>query len=519
MRHKLLSQTLIFSLSFLGCCSLAAEQKPVVKITGGEIVGRAWSDSKGATFRGVPFAAPPVDELRWREPAPVKPWSGKREAIKYGAPCAQVDGGWNSRDAHDGREDCLYLNVDTPDLKPAKPMPVMVWIHGGANAGGSARGGEALENPLAQHGIVVVSIQYRLGYFGFLAHPELSKESGRAASGNYALLDQIAALKWVRDNIAKFGGDPKQVTIFGQSAGAYDITLLMTSPLAKGLFASAIEQSGPALAGKRKLIPLSDAESKGQKFAEKLQAPAQGAIASLRTLTTEDILKVSPPYGQGGLMAIVDGYVLPTDPTEVYAKHKEHRVPLIIGSNSREFPFFGDPANLKPAIVEFFGNSATTVMNSYGLSDTPSAQTATYGSAGEQFSTDTLFRCHAVTIADEHSKIAPTYQYEFSHALAGRNAPGAIHSDELGYVFGTFFMAPPTDVDRKVSAAIRGYWTNFAKTRDPNGGGLPKWPSHDAKSRAYVELTSEGPLTKANLRGDICSLYEAAIAQQKTTGE
>jgi para-nitrobenzyl esterase len=518
LRHRLLSQVLVSSI-LLGCLSLhAAETRPVVKVTGGEIVGRSWQDVKGATFRGVPFAAPPVGELRWRDPAPVKPWTGQRDTIEYGAPCAQVDGGWNSRDARDGKEDCLYLNVDTPDVKPAKPMPVMVWIHGGANAGGSARGGDVLENPLAQHGVVVVSIQYRLGYFGFLSHPELSKESGRGASGNYALLDQIAALKWVRDNIAKFGGDAKQVTIFGQSAGAYDITLLMTSPLAKGLFARAIEQSGPALAGRRKLIPLAEAELKGRNIAEKLQAPAQAALAFMRKLTTEDVLKASPPYGQGGLMAIVDGYVLPADPAEVYAKHQEHRVPLIIGSNSREFPFFGNPANLKPAIAEFFGSSAGTVLDAYGLSEKPGPQVAGYGTAGEQFSTDELFRCHAVAIADEHSELAATYQYEYSHTLAGRE-PGARHSDELGYVFGTFFMAPPNEVDRKVSAAMQGYWTNFAKTGDPNGGALPKWPAHDAKSRAYVELASDGPQAKTNLRGDICPLYEAAVAQQKVAGE
>ena len=226
--HILHKHALILSLVIGSFCSLQANaQKPVVNVTGGDITGIPWADSKGATFRGVPFAAAPVGDLRWRDPQPVKPWTGQRDATAYGSPCAQVDGGWNAKDSKDGQEDCLYLNVDTPELNAKKLLPVMVWIHGGANWGGSARGPAAPENPLAAHGVVFVSIQYRLGFFGFLAHPELTRESQRSASSNYALMDQIAALKWVQQNIASFGGDPKRVTIFGQSAGAYDIGLLM----------------------------------------------------------------------------------------------------------------------------------------------------------------------------------------------------------------------------------------------------------------------------------------------------
>lgn len=519
--HKLLKHVLILSLLLILSCSLqASDQKPVVKVTGGEIAGLQWQDSKGASFRGVPFAAPPVGALRWSDPMPVKPWAGQLDAGKYAAPCAQVDGGWNTKDSKDGKEDCLYLNIDTPDLNAAKPMPVMVWIHGGANAAGSARGSSLLGNPLATHGVVFVSIQYRLGLFGFVAHPELTKESPHHSSGNYALLDQIAALKWVQDNIAKLGGDPRQVTIFGQSAGAYDITLLMTSPLAKGLFTRAIEQSGPALVGIGKLPSLAQAEQRGQRGAQAVRAPADATLAYLRNLSTEEILKISPPYGQGGLGAIVDGYVLPSDPAEIYSKHMEHSVPLIIGSNSREFPFFGDPTRLKPAIQEFFGSLSPKVLDEYGLSEKPGVSSIpAYGTAGEQFTTDTLFRCHAVSTADQHSEIAATFQYEYSHPLARMKTPGARHSDELGYVFGTFFMAEPNDVDRQVSSVIQDYWTNFAKTGDPNGPSVPKWPTHNLKSRAYVELTSDGPKTKSNLRNNICQIYESATTQQKAAGE
>lgn len=490
----------------------ASTQGPIVKVSGGEIVGRTWPDGRGATFRGIPYAEPPVGNLRWREPKPVKKWSGLRDASTYAAPCAQVDGGWNSRDAKDGKEDCLYLNVSTPHLKPSKPMPVMVWVHGGANWGGSARGYAGIVNePLAGHGVVLVTIQYRLGYFGFLAHPDLTKESSHKNSGSYALQDQIAALKWVRSNIARFGGDPKKVTIFGQSAGAYDIAMLVTSPVAKGLFVGAIEESSPAIVGDRPIISLAEAEKRGERFAMQLHAPAQKTIAYLRSLPATEIVKASPPYGQGGLGVIVDGYVLPVHPAEVYATHREQKVPLIVGNNSREYSFGDSPEALRQKVQQYFGKSSPVAFNAYHLeAGAKPLWDPKYGNSGDQFLTDTRFRCQAVFTADYHSQIAPTYEYEYSHPVPGREKVGAAHSAELGYVFGNFFMAPPKEADRKLSAAIQGYWTNFAKTGNPNGESLLNWPKHDVSSRGYVEFTSYGPVQKRDLRGDICRMVEKA---------
>jgi para-nitrobenzyl esterase len=224
--HHAVTSALWAALLAFGAAGTAfAADGAVVTVTGGAIRGEA--RGAGAVFRGVPFAAPPVGDRRWKPPAPVAPWTGVRDATVSGAPCLQRSYGWNAKDAADSREDCLYLDVRTPTLKPAKPLPVMVWIHGGANRAGSARG--TVESSLVEQGVVLVSIQYRLGAFGFLSHPGLTAEGG-GASGNYALMDQIAALRWVRDNIARFGGDPGNVTLFGHSAGGQDVGLLMLAP-------------------------------------------------------------------------------------------------------------------------------------------------------------------------------------------------------------------------------------------------------------------------------------------------
>jgi para-nitrobenzyl esterase len=491
---------------------MAQSANPVVAVSGGRIEGRNWPGGQGATFRGIPFAAPPVGDLRWRDPQPVVPWKGLRDASQYAASCAQVDGGWNSKDAKLGQEDCLYLNVVTPQMKPEKPLPVMVWIHGGANFAGSALGySEVTAEPLPSHGVVLVTLQYRLGYLGFIAHPLLAAESPHHTSGNYGLLDQIAALRWVRENIAQFGGDPSQVTIFGQSAGAYNVAMLIASPLAKGLFHRAIEESSPSIFGARRLPSRAAAEAEGQQMATKLKAPAEGTLAYLRSLPVEEIIKATPPYGQGGLAVSTDGYVLPEDPAETYENHREQPVPLIVGNNAREFPFFEPPEMLRSAIQRQLLDQTPAALEAYGLSGKPATADPGYGPAGDQFSTDEFFRCYNAHVADLHSKIAPTWQYEYSHVMVGKEKEGASHSSELGHVFGTFFMGgPPTAEDRKLSAQIEGYWSNFAKAGDPNGATLPQWLGHNDTTRAYVDFTTAGAVAKNDLRGEICRRFVEA---------
>ena len=248
--------------------NLPAVDNLVVSTTSGKLRGVS-RPSGGAEFLGIPYAQPPVGDLRWHEPLPAKSWTGVREATAFGAPCAQpVLGDWNKHDSEASKEDCLFLNVMTPAWPSKAPLPVMFWLHGGANAGGTASSALYKDGTLVQHGVVLVTVNYRLSIFGFLAHPELTRESSHHASGNYGLMDQIAALRWVRDNIAKFGGDPKNITVFGQSAGAQDTSLLMTSPLSKDLFQRAIAQSGSALMPP--MPSLAEAEQAGEKVAATL---------------------------------------------------------------------------------------------------------------------------------------------------------------------------------------------------------------------------------------------------------
>jgi para-nitrobenzyl esterase len=482
-------------------------------VTGGQIRGQALG--AGAAFKGIPFAAPPVGELRWRVPAAVTPWEDIRDATKYSAPCSQVAGGWNDKIAAISQEDCLYLNVWAPEWPSKSPKAVMFWIHGGANMGGSTLGEGGIEptfdgQRLAEKGVVVVTTNYRLGIFGFLAHPELTAESPHKMSGNYGILDLIAALKWVNQNIARFGGDPQKVTIFGQSAGGHDVGLLLTSPLAKGLFHRAIEQSGTVILGGRLTPPLAQVEQAGIKLAEKMGAPASGGLKHMRGLSATDVLKASPPYGGGGPLRPepnVDGYVLPRLPAQVFRSGSQAQLPLLIGSNARERALEGGAAALSKAIDEFFGSRALQARKLYSQA----AGYPPHGDANAQYSTDTVFRCASVAIADWHSARNPTWQYEFSQAY---EPLGAAHSWELQYVFGNLLPTAPQPVDRTVSDQVMTYWTNFAKTADPNGGGLPSWPRHDARTGSYLEFTGGGPVVKQQLRKPYCDLFQENLKIQ-----
>ncbi|MFT4246658.1 MAG: carboxylesterase family protein, partial [Pseudomonas sp.] len=321
---------------------------PRVETRAGALHGAVLDDGS-VVFRGVPFAAPPLGTLRWRPPQPVSRWPGVRDATQPAAPCMQPALGWNDALAARGREDCLYLEVQTPSLAPSAPQPVIVWIHGGANLAGA---GANAPSAFAREGVVLVSVQYRLGVFGFLSLPELRGGLPRRAAGNFALLDQIAALRWVRDNIARFGGDPRRVTIAGQSAGAQDVGLLLLSPLARGLFAGAIEQSGTAGFG----LParsLAEQRALGETIARRAGVePGPQRLARLRALPAARLVEAGqgvdvPALDDDGylwLQAGVDGEVLPAAPAELLAQGRQAPVPLLIGSNALELELGGGEA-------------------------------------------------------------------------------------------------------------------------------------------------------------------------------
>jgi para-nitrobenzyl esterase len=474
------------------------------------------SDGSGAVFKGIPFAQPPVGELRWREPLPVIPWSGVRAARESGPPAAQPRQGWNDQFAAASREDCLYLDVWTPAWQSKSGQPVMLWIHGGANVAG-AGGADPLYDgsALIKRGVVLVVIEYRLGIFGFFGHRELTRESLHHASGNYGILDQIAALQWVHDNIAKFGGDPGNVTIFGQSAGAIDVLALMASPLSTGLFHRAIAESGALPFGAASRT-LAQAEQAGVVFAEKIKAPADGAVRYLRSLSTGDLLKAG---SGGGVISgpSADGWVFPAPPSEVFAAGKEHRVPIIIGSNAIEFPANGSPDDLKKQVQEIFGELAPKALALYGLASDAghSGTDPVYGGPADQLGSD-LFRCPAMIQGEWNSTAGnPTWEYQFDRAIPPRPRTG--HSSDLPYVFGNLYAKGSQggefqDADRALSATIQGYWTNFAKTGDPNGPGLPVWPKYDGIARKYLEFTGTATVVvQENQRGLVGDLFREML--------
>lgn len=503
--------------------AVAQDDALLVKTSGGQVLGVA-RNGGGAKFLGIPFAEPPVGELRWRDPVPAKTWSGVRDATSYSKPCAQPDlGAWNRHDAETGVEDCLYLNVITPEWPVKKPLPVMFWIHGGANEGGTAMSPLYTDGKLTDHGVILVSVNYRLGVFGFMAHLELTGESAHHGSGNYGLMDQILALKWVIANIERFGGDPKNITVFGQSAGAIDTGMLMTSS-AKGLFQKAIQESGAAFT--QVASSLAEAEDQGKKFAVAMGAPeGAGQIAYLRAIPAGELIKKwtaqasRPRFGPD-----VDGWVLRKSPEAVFAAGEEAAIPLIFGTTTREFESNASPELLRGMIATMAGDFAPQALKVYGLADGGAGTVdAMYGSAADQIAADTMFRCPATTEARWHvAAHHAAYQYEFDHAVPGQAA--AIHSTDLGYVFGFYpkegnLAGAYADTDFKVSEMVESYFTNFARTGNPNGEGVPAWPAF-GKESTFVQITQDGKIAAGHdLRGPECMVYrdviDARIKQRK----
>jgi para-nitrobenzyl esterase len=475
-------------------CAVAggASAAPVVTVDTGALTGA--SDGAVASFKAIPYAAPPVGDLRWRAPRPASAWSGARDATKMGAICLQK---YNPKDNGVGplpqSEDCLTLNVWTAAKVHGRPMPVMVWIHGGGFVNGSGTAALYDGTSLAKQGVVVVTLNYRLGRLGFFAHPALTAEDPDGLLGNYALMDQIAALKWVQRNIAAFGGDPRQVTIFGESAGGIAVNTLMISPAARGLFARAITESGAGRSPYLKLARLSgpgetSAEARGEAFIAGLHVVDKTA-ADLRAIPADKIMEGPDPGVFDGFGPIIDGKVVPAEVIPAFAQGLEASVPYIVGYNSLEFPI--PDAQVDGAMTMMLKVPAATQKTLAAAYPSTAAYRAHAPS-------DIIFSEPARTLAGLHAAHGhPTWLYRFSAVSPSvrDKFKGAVHASEREYVFDTLSASPwPTGGhDAAIARAMSGYWAAFGRTGNPNAGGGPTWPAYSAKADRLLDFTNDGP--------------------------
>jgi para-nitrobenzyl esterase len=457
----------------------------------GILEGVVSADGKVRTFKGIPYAAPPVGPLRWKPPQPVANWTGVREAVDYGARCMQgrIYDDMIFNDAGPS-EDCLYLNLWMPaEPAPAK-LPVMVWIYGGGFVAGATSEPRQDGGNLSKKGVLVVSFNYRLGVFGFLAHPELTKESGHDASGNYGLMDQVAALEWVKKNIAAFGGDPDNVTIFGESAGSASVSALIASPLTRGLFQRAIGESGACFSTRHPWKSRSQAEDVGLKFAQTVSGG--NSLEALRAKSAKEILDASLKPEFEHFTPDVDGYFLPTDCGPIYSEGKQNHVALLAGWNRDEGHFRGffeedqpNVANYKARAKARFGSDADAFLKFYPATTDAEAKRAAQDFDGDDFIAYSTWKWIELQLKTGKS---PVYRYEFDQTLplpvdaAPATEPTAPHASEIEFVFEVLSSKnlPWRPEDRAVSDLMSTYWTNFAKTGDPNGPGLPRWPAYAA---------------------------------------
>jgi len=510
--------------------AMAASQNPIVSISQGSLKGK-WKDKdQVAIFKGIPYAKPPVGDLRWKAPQPVEAWTNLRSAKKH-APIAMQRGtelaiflgaliegqGWGRLKTWlvksllhivpkpKESEDCLYLNIRTPKPDSSAKLPVMVWIHGGDHQDGSAIEPFYTGNAIPKEGIVYVTINYRLGLMGYFAHPELKAESPEGVCGNYGTLDQIAALQWVQDNIHAFGGDPNNVTIFGESAGGESVAHMMTSPLAKGLFHKAIMQS-PANGGQmihmsRKFLNYASAEAYGLAFAKIAGVQGEDQLKQLRSMPANKIQKIASDQSQSGsFYPIIDGYVLPKSPFSAFQLGTQNKVPLLIGSNAHEgtliYPLIPAPlpeyhyADMKEDVLpgfmqKEFGEDLDRLLELYpGLIRREVDEEA-------RFLGHAMFGSKARFYAEQAALNGPAaYYYMFTRVPpSSSQTAGAFHAAELSFVHGTSTPILPLDEkDKVLSAHMIKYWTRFAKTGNPNGEGSPQWSEFDPEYPQWMNL-------------------------------
>ena len=498
MRHLRAATVVALHLAGLAAgAAQAAEPTAAVKVTGGEIAGTRHGAMR--TYLGVPFAAPPVGALRWRAPQAVPPWQGVKQATSYSAACAQT-AVWVTNPKS---EDCLYLNIWAPGK--AARLPVIVWIHGGGFYGGTAAQGGFDGANLAAHGAIVVTVNYRLGIFGFFAHPELSAESAEGASGNQGLLDQIAALRWVKSNIAAFGGDPDRVAIAGESAGGTSVLAMVVSPLAKGLFQRAIAESGyaavPLDAGDNTQLDRQRAEAQGLAFARGLGARD---LARLRAMSVEDVQK--PAWSP---RAIVDGHMLREDLGTTYRHHRQNDVPLLVGWNAEEGKDLapeilgtGDftTARHRELVAKLLGHAPSGAL----MARYPGATDAQAKASIDQLTNDWWGwgSLYWASLQAKHGR-AKSYAYFFAHRPAEPSTPcgygcGAGHGAEIPYVFDNLDKDGRawTTADRQLASRLARTWVNFAATGSPEGDDLPAWPAYDGGNASVMRLGGAAALER-----------------------
>jgi para-nitrobenzyl esterase len=492
-----------------------AAQPPVVRVDSGQLQGVA---ADGViSHKGIPFAAPPVGELRWRPPQPVAPWTGVRQAAESGADCMQGRFGpppapGVSQTAPAPSEDCLYLNVWRPEgAAPGAKLPVMVWIYGGGFTGGSSSSPNTSGAQFAKRDVVLVAANYRVGRFGFFAFPALSRERPGETKGNYAYMDQIAALEWVKRNIAAFGGDPNNVTIFGFSAGGVSVHSLLVSPMARGLFHKAIAESGGSRDSVLTARPLREdgvdpnypvsAETIGMEFARSMgiEGTDQAALAKLRALSAEQVLRGAPaqPGTRGTFYEttpILDGKLVTETAETAYKSGRAPRMPIIAGSNSADTAGNRVRATTKEQFFARFGKWSAQAKSAYDPDGTTDLATMVTR-ANDDFGQAEPARFAATAFAAHGS---PAYRYRFSYvptATREQLRTGTPHGGEIGFVFGTLTARPGSTIspeDREVSRMAQSYWVNFARTGDPNGPGLPVWPRHDPNKDLIFDFQPDG---------------------------
>ena len=486
-----------------------------------------------AVFRGVPFAAPPLGRLRWAAPASPLPWSNETDATEFGAQCMQssslslfteslvrgqglpeseaqaIISALASRTPAPMSEDCLFLNLTTSNMVPAKNLPVMVWFHGGSHQTGTASSPTYQSTKLPQQGIVLVTANYRLGPFGYLAHPALSANDPNGVSSNYGILDQIAALRWIQDNIAAFGGDPNNVTIFGESAGAQAVSELMASPLADGLYHKAIMQSGVyswhPIGLKRGFRGIPSAEVIGQSFfALNGLATMTASAQELRAISSDAILNaaISDRRFLGAFLPVADGYVQPDRVLNLILDEKTAPVPILLGYNADEGTLFYQwyqratrmnhefPSELPARLARFrevFSDDSEVLIKAYGLDDPER-----YKSGEADMLGDDSYGVHTRLLADAHAmRELPVYVYQFRRTppRVGQTA-GAHHAAEIPFVFDTHYLEL-NRAGKRLTDTMVAYWTNFAKYGNPNSDTIPEWPAYDTKTKRWMILDNE----------------------------
>lgn len=499
---------ILLTLTFLAMAT-AQDQ---VKTSNGTLEGTLSAKTGIRSFKGVPFAEPPVGDLRWKPPQPVKNWTGVRAADKFGPRCMQRPIFNDMQFRSNGvSEDCLYLNVWTPAKTGREKLPVLVYFFGGGFMAGDGSEGRYDGESMAQKGIVAITVNYRLTVFGFFAHPELSKESPHHASGNYGLLDQQAALAWVKQNIAAFGGDPSRVTIAGESAGSISVSAQMASPLSKNLIAGAIGESG-SIMGALSAVPLKDGEESGVKFAATLSKGDTPSLAALRAMTAEELLEATAKPGQR-FVPTVDGYFFPRSPFEIFSSGQQAKVPLLAGSNSEESGAGGVLGREKPTVESYrkalerlYPGKADEIFKHY-----PASTDAEVLDAARELASDRFIAYSTWKWVDVATKTGgkPTYYYLYARPRPAmpnsqQSGPrGASHSAEIEYAMGNldynkvYAWAPE---DHKISKTMQDYFANFIKTGNPNGSGLPKWPKFAEGQRMIIDVNTRAEADKSRAR-------------------